>query len=357
MPRSDSTAQLCARWCRHTLHFRFTAITSRERMTRKDTYYIQLFDPSRPEVTGLGEAALFPGLSPDPLDGYEEMMQRVCADPARFLADTSLLGPYSSIRMGLETAAADLANGGCGLIHPSPWSRGEISIRINGLVWMGDKETMASRIDSKLSEGFSCIKIKIGGIDFGHELDLLRHIRSLAPSVELRLDANGAFPPGQALERLEALSHFDIHSIEQPIAAGQWDEMARICRLSPIPIALDEELIGLDDTPGQEAMLDAVRPAYIILKPTLCGGFAGADRWINLARERGIGWWATSALESNVGLNAIAQWVATHPSSLPQGLGTGQLFTDNIPSPLRLVADRLSLDPDTAWDIPQLPWK
>ena len=220
---------------------------------------------------------------------------------------------------------------------------------INGLVWMGDRDTMARRIEEKLAAGFSCVKLKIGGIDFESETGLLRIIREVAPRVELRLDANGAFTPSDAMNRLYALARYDIHSIEQPIRQGQWSEMARLCNDSPIPIALDEELIGLNSADDRRRLLDAVHPAYIILKPTLVGGWTASDCWIAAAVQRGIGWWATSALESDIGLNSIAQWVATHSPEMPQGLGTGQLFTDNIPSPLTLRGERLWTDPERGW--------
>ena len=216
---------------------------------------------------------------------------------------------------------------------------------------MGDKATMRSRIDQKLKEGFSCIKVKIGGIDFNQELELLSYIRNQAPDIEIRLDANGAFRAEDALSRLDSLSRFRIHSIEQPIRQGQYDKMSHICSQSPIPIALDEELIGLNDNDSRIKMLETIRPHYIILKPTLTGGFTASDEWIDLAKERGIGWWATSALESNIGLNAIAQWIASHKPEMPQGLGTGQLYDNNIPSPLTLNGEKLWYDPDNNWDM------
>ena len=212
---------------------------------------------------------------------------------------------------------------------------------------MGTKQEMCARIAEKLDAGFRCVKLKIGGINFDDEAELLANIRREFPSgsIELRLDANGAFTPQNALDRLNRLSEFDIHSIEQPIKSGQWEEMARLCRLSPIPIALDEELIGFHSDDFKTRLLDTISPAYIILKPSLCGGFEESDRWIELAENRNIGWWATSALESNIGLNAIAQWVARYNPTMPQGLGTGALYTNNFPSPLQLEGDNMYFRP------------
>lgn len=337
-------------WRRYRLEFTFTAITSRESLRHKDTYFIRLTDPERPGIYGFGEAALFRGLSCDDRPGYEEMLDEVCLNPDRYAADLSLLDDWPSIKMGFETAIADLASGG----RMMPFSRTSWHIRINGLIWMGDRSTMTRRVDSKLGEGFGCIKIKIGGIDFNDELELLSYLRSKAPDVQIRLDANGAFSAENVMKRLEALSVFGIHSIEQPVRPGQYELMARVCRESPIPVALDEELIGLNIRTEKEKMLDAIRPAYVILKPTLCGGFSGADEWIRLAREREIGWWATSALESNIGLNAIGSWLATKEIDMPQGLGTGQLYHNNIPSPLEQRGDMVGLNPMKKWETENL---
>lgn len=344
-----------ASYCKYQLDFRFTAITSRDRMRKKDTYFIKIWD-SEPSCFGIGEAAMFKGLSCDDIPGYEDKLREVCAEIDRYASHPELLNEYSSIKMGVETAVNDLKNGCRRLIFPSEWSEGKSSITINGLVWMGDKELMAERINDKVKAGFHCIKLKIGGINFNDELDLLRLVSEICPDVELRLDANGAFTPENAMERLSALSAFDIHSIEQPVRQGQWKVMGELCRKSPIPIALDEELIGLNSGKLKREMLDAIRPQYIILKPTLCGGFHGSDEWIALAEERNIGWWATSALESNIGLNAIAQWVSTKHPTLPQGLGTGQLYFNNIISPLNLRGENLWYDRNAEWKIPDLEW-
>jgi L-alanine-DL-glutamate epimerase-like enolase superfamily enzyme len=221
-------------------------------------------------------------------------------------------------------------------LFDTPFSKGEKSIPINGLIWMGDTNFMRSQIKEKLKDGFSCIKMKIGAIDFASEIALLKNIRKefTAQEIALRVDANGAFSPKGSLEKLKQLAALDIHSIEQPIKQGQWEEMARLCEQSPLAIALDEELIGVFTEEKKIKLLDTIKPQYVILKPSFIGGFRGADRWIALAAEKGIDWWVTSALESNVGLNAIAQYTSTKNSILPQGLGTGNLYTNNVPSPL-----------------------
>ncbi len=333
-------------WRRYRLDFTFTAITSRERLRHKDTYFIRLSDPCRPGIVGMGEAALFRGLSCDDSPGYEDMLDEVCADPARYASDLSLLDQWPSIKMGFETALADLASGG----RMKPFTQTAWQIPINGLIWMGDSATMTRRVDDKLAEEFDCIKIKIGGIDFGEELALLSYLREKAPGIQLRLDANGAFTAENVMARLDALASYHIHSIVQPVKAGQYELMDRVCRESPIPVALDEELIGLNAREEKVRMLDAILPAYVILKPTLCGGFSGADEWISLASERGIGWWATSALESNIGLNAIGSWLATKQIHMPQGLGTGRLYHNNIPSPLCQHRGIVSVNPSGTWE-------
>lgn len=336
---------LRASWEPYRLRFNFLARTSRQAMRVKDTYFVRLWDDACPEVVGLGECALFRGLSADDVPDYEERLSRACANPA-----SASESGCSSIICGFEMAQANLRQGGGKLYFPSAYTEGQSEITINGLVWMGPWRTMLSRIREKLDAGFRCVKIKIGGIDFDDELDLLRRIRQrFGPDdVMLRLDANGAFSPANALHRLDRLAAYGIHSIEQPIRAGQPDEMARICASSPIPIALDEELIGERTDEEKRQLLSHVRPQYIILKPSLCGGFDHADAWITAAEQAGIGWWATSALESNVGLNAIAQWLtAAHPAAttIPQGLGTGALYSNNTPSASILIPPRLKFLP------------
>lgn len=335
---------LKASYQKYLLHFKEPAGTSRGILTDKETYFIRVWDDACPDVVGLGECALFRGLSAEDVPEYEEKLKEVCREVAFVRPDD--LRNWSSIRFGLEMALQDLAHGGRGIYFPSPFTEGRQFVEINGLIWMGDRATMLRRIEQKLEAGFRCIKLKIGAIDFEAELSLLRYIRQhfSASEVELRVDANGAFAPGEAMGKLDALARFDLHSIEQPIRQGQWEEMSRLCRNAPFPIALDEELIGVDDFSCKRQLLDAIRSRYVVLKPALCGGFGGAEEWIRLAREVGIGWWVTSALESNVGLNALAQWVATLGVSMPQGLGTGQLFTNNSVSPLRQQGEKLSYD-------------
>ena len=324
-------------------------------MRHKDTYFIKITDEDD-SVYGLGEAGLFQGLSCDDRPDYEEKLNEVCREIDSYAQSPHQLAAYPSIRFAIETAIRDLSNGGNRLIIPSSWTEGKSEITINGLIWMGDAETMRQRIASKLAEGFRCIKVKIGGINFNEEVGLLELIRNEAPDVEIRLDANGAFNPTEALDKLDRLSNYRIHSIEQPIRAGQWDEMHRLCMESPIPIALDEELIGLNTAKRKIEMLSAIKPQFIILKPTLCGGIEGSEEWIRLAQEIGANWWATSALESNIGLNAIAQWVAGLESDMPQGLGTGQLYHNNIPSPLTLNGDKLAYDITSGWKLPEPEW-
>ncbi|MDE6311995.1 MAG: o-succinylbenzoate synthase [Muribaculaceae bacterium] len=335
------------RYERYVLRFLFEARTSREKMWEKETYFVTLYD-SETGRTGRGECALFRGLSADDRPDYTSLLEYYCAHPHE-APDC----PYSSIRMGFETALRDLeSTDGCLFPGAGPWVDGREGIVINGLVWMGDKATMLRRVREKIDAGFSVLKLKIGGINFEEECEILAAIRQeyAASDLTIRLDANGSFTPRNALQRLDRLSNFDIHSLEQPIAACQAEESARICRESPIAIALDEELIGCRTEAASAALLDAIKPQYIILKPTLCGGFAGADSWISEAEKRNIGWWATSALESNVGLNAIAQWVAAKRPTLPQGLGTGQLYANNTPTHMMLRGEKLYNDGLTSKD-------
>lgn len=342
---------LRAEWTPYMLDFRFTAVTSRESMRRKQTYFVRVYDSDFPGVVGYGECALFKGLSHEDNDGYEAMLDNACRNIMSW--QETVPESFSSIRFGLETAMLDLASGGRMRPFDGQWAAGQSEIVINGLVWMGSREQMQQRIEEKLRSGFRCVKLKIGGIDFNREVELIAGIRErFSPeTLELRLDANGAFGPGDALDKLGILAGYGIHSIEQPIKPRQWEAMRRICLLSPIDIALDEELIGLNRVDEMEAMLVATNPRYIILKPALCGGFSGADRWINLASNLGIGWWATSALESNIGLNAIAQWVSHKENKMPQGLGTGALYRNNIPSPLRQERDVLLTSGEYTWDL------
>ena len=329
------------------LHFKQPAGTSRGVYTTRNVWYIVLTDTENPHRYGVGECAPLPALSCDDVPEYEEVLKKTCRQLEEN-AETVLgtLEDYPSIRFGVETALAHYQAQSLQLWH-TPFSQGKEGIPINGLIWMGNFDEMYHRIEEKMQQGFRCIKLKIGAIDFDKELELLAHIRKhFSPEqIELRVDANGAFLPTDALEKLKRLSEYQLHSIEQPIRAGQWEEMAKLCATTPFPIALDEELIGINRLSQKVELLDTIRPQYIILKPSLHGGISGSKEWIDLATERGIGSWVTSALESNIGLNAIAQWTATLNPTLPQGLGTGLLFTDNIDYPLHIEGDCLWYHP------------
>lgn len=332
----------------YTLHFRHPAGTSRGILHDKQTYLIKVWDENDPTRYGLGEAALFKGLSAEDNNLYEYKLIELLANVA--IGRKTDLSRHSSIAFGFEQALMDFAGGCKGIYRPSPFTQGEQSIEINGLVWMGTYEEMLGRIEEKVDAGFKCLKLKIGAIDWYSEVSLIEGIRKRfgADSLTIRVDANGGFTMDNALPRMARLASLGVHSIEQPIPAGHPELMAFLCQVSPLPIALDEELIGVSLTAEKKALLDTVRPRYIILKPALCGGFSGAAEWIDLANERGIGWWITSALESNIGLSALAQWTAPLGVGIPQGLGTGALYTNNFPTPLRLDGDRLSYDPETA---------
>lgn len=325
------------------LHFKQPAGTSRGVYTTRRIWLLTVEHDGR---TAIGECAPLPQLSCDDIPDYEAVLRRFCdIIEATGSIPYDEMRNYPSMLFGVETALAQLSRTD-GLLYDTPFSHGEEGIPINGLVWMGTHDEMLSRLKEKLALGFRCVKLKIGAIDFAKELDLIQHIRKhfSREEVELRVDANGGFTPDVALERLQELARYDIHSIEQPIMAHQWSEMAQLCKLSPLPIALDEELIGVNSTDEKIRLLDTIKPQYIILKPSLHGGVAGTREWIALANERGIGSWITSALESNIGLNAIAQLAADiygPQITMPQGLGTGMLFTDNIPMPLEIRNDCL----------------
>ncbi len=343
-----------ARWKKHTLEFKRPSGTSRGVLKKKDSYFILLEDKNRPGVTAVGECGLLRGLSIDNYDEYENKLQEVCDDinNYRLWRDEKLMD-FPSIRFGLEMAIIDRKTGSMLELFPSDFLSYESPIPINGLVWMGDKAFMFEQIKDKLEQGFTCVKMKIGAIDFEAELELLRYIREQfsEKEIELRVDANGAFSPENALEKLKRLSEFDLHSIEQPIRQGQWNAMAELCQTSPLDIALDEELIGIHKEEDKRRLLETIRPQYIILKPSLLGGFSASQEWIDLSREQGIGWWVTSALESNVGLNAIAQWTYTLKNPMHQGLGTGQLYTNNFESPLEVEGGFLYHRKGRDWDL------
>jgi len=339
-----------ASYLNYNFDFKFPAGTSRGVLLLKPSSFLILENDG---FTGIGECSTIPNLSIDPIDSYSQKLEEVCKSLNEGKSqDTTDLSAFPSIAFGLETALLDLNAKGSKCLFPSAFTEGKTGIPINGLVWMGDKDFMQKQICEKIAAGYRCIKLKVGAIDFETELEIISEIRKqFSPDdIEIRLDANGGFTPENALEKLERLSTFQIHSIEQPIQPKQLKTMADICRKSPIPIVLDEELIGVKST-EKEFVLEKIKPTYIILKPSLLGGFRASEEWISLAKKHDIGWWVTSALESNVGLNAIAQWTYTLNSSLPQGLGTGQLYHNNIPSPLEIRDANLFYNSLSNWDL------
>ncbi|WP_299335364.1 o-succinylbenzoate synthase [uncultured Psychroserpens sp.] len=334
----------------YTLNFKQASGTSRGILKTKDTWFIVLSENGK---SGIGECGMFRGLSIDDRSDFEDQLQWTCNHINLGLEHLLIeLVEFPSIQFGLEMAFKSLSSQGSFELFPSDFTKENASIDINGLIWMGSESFMKDQIKDKLAAGFSCIKMKIGAIDFQTELELLKSIRQEFSSntIELRVDANGAFSPLEALEKLKRLSDYDLHSIEQPIRQGQWDEMAKLCEQTPLPIALDEELIGVFSEEKKSTLLETINPQYIILKPSLVGGFQGSESWIKLARAKQIGWWITSALESNIGLNAIAQWTFTLNSNLPQGLGTGSLFTNNFDSPLVVKNGTLQYEKHINWN-------
>lgn len=346
--------------CPYMLKFKAPAGTSRGILTEKPTYLLKIFDEKDPEIFGIGEAAVFPGLSPEADHKYEYKLIELLANIA--IGRPTDLSRHSSIQFGLEQALRDFSSGGRRIYFPSEFTQGEKTITINGLVWMGGYEEMLSRLNEKIESGFKCIKIKIGAIDWNSELSLIKEIRKHygADQLTIRVDANGAFNMENVFPKLKHLSELEVHSIEQPIPVGNPDLMRFICEISPVPVALDEELIGIYTLEERKKLLDFIKPKYIILKPALCGGFSGAEEWIRCAENQGIGWWITSALESNVGLNAIAQYTGSLSVDLPQGLGTGGLFTNNFNLPIHLEGEYLRYNPMETIDEKQfidLDWK
>lgn len=339
-----------ASYHKHILQFKNPSGTSRGVLKTKETWFLKIQDGQK---IGIGECGILRGLSYDDVPGYEEQLQWVCKHidegPARLW---ELLKEYPSIQAGVEMAFLSLRAQDPFTIYPSAFTRGQASVAINGLVWMGDEQFMKDQIAQKLEEGFDCIKMKIGAIDFDEEYRLLAAIREEydGSKITLRVDANGGFAFAKAQHILTQLSQLEIHSIEQPIAVNNWEEMRALCEMTPVPIALDEELIGVLEMKQKQAILEKIKPQYIILKPSFVGGFRGSQEWITIADSLGIGWWITSALESNVGLNAIAQWAYHIDAQGPQGLGTGSLYTNNIPSPLEVRDGQLLINPERAWD-------
>ena len=329
-----------------TFHFQHPAGTSRGIYTERKSWMLEMTNDDMPGRKGIGECAPLPELSCDDIPEYEKTLRAVCD---RFeqegAIDYPMMRPYPSMLFGLETALLNLQSGS-DILFDNDFSRGKVGITINGLVWMGDYDTMLRRIEEKLQQGFHCIKLKIGAIEFEKELDMVKRIRERFShhEVQLRVDANGGFTFDEALYKLELLAQYAIHSIEQPIKAKQWGYMAELCRESPLPIALDEELIGINIPEMKAHVLNIIKPAYIVLKPSLHGGMKGVREWVDIANRQGIRSWITSALESNVGLNAVAQLAADIYGTsgiMPQGLGTGQLFTDNIPMRLEMKGEKI----------------
>ncbi|XLS27588.1 o-succinylbenzoate synthase [Flavobacteriaceae bacterium M23B6Z8] len=339
-----------ATYSKYILDFKRPSGTSRGILTKKETWFIFISDGAR---TGVGECGILRGLSVDDREDYEEKLKFTCENIAKgrswLLND---LKEFPSIQFGIEQAFSSLESSHPFLLFPSAFTRGESAIKINGLIWMGDPEFMQAQIEEKLREGYDCIKMKIGAIQFEEEIKLLTFLRKRFPAdqIEIRVDANGAFKPTEALHKLKILSTLDLHSIEQPIRQGQIALMRELCKSTPLPIALDEELIGVFDVTKKEQLLQMIKPHYIILKPSLVGGFKGTDEWIQIAESLGIDWWITSALESNVGLNAIAQYTFKKGIHLPQGLGTGSLYTNNFESPLLVSGGYLSYQTDKKWN-------
>lgn len=343
-----------ASYQKYVLNFKRPSGTSRGVLTEKETWFIILEKDGK---KGIGECGILRTLSIDDRPDYEEKLQWVCEN-IHLGKDKlwEMLLEFPSIQFGIEQAFLSLESENPLLLFPSEFTNGQKSISINGLVWMGDEAFMKQQIDEKLANGFKCIKLKIGAIDFQKELDLLRFIRSNfdAETIEIRVDANGAFGLNSALDKLNQLAGFELHSIEQPIAKNNTDRMAELCKTTPFPIALDEELIGVFSAEEKETLLTKINPQYIILKPSLVGGFRGTNEWIALAEKYNIGWWITSALESNIGLNAIAQWTYTLKNPMPQGLGTGALYTNNLDCPLEVDKGQLWYRKDLKWDISSL---
>lgn len=340
-----------ASYKKYTLNFKRPSGTSRGVLTTKETWFLILEEENN---FGIGECGILRTLSIDDRPDYEEKLKWTCQNihlpKDELLAE---LVEFPSIQFGVEMALLSLQSQDPFQLFPSAFTNGEKGIPINGLIWMGEETFMHEQIQQKLEQGFSCIKLKIGAIDFDKEIALLQSIRKKysASEIELRVDANGAFQPQEALQKLQRLSELDLHSIEQPIKQGQFSEMAKLCAKTPLPIALDEELIGVFSVTKKEELLQTIQPQYIILKPSLIGGFRGTQEWIDLAEKQNIGWWITSALESNIGLNAISQFTFMQNSNMPQGLGTGSLYTNNIKSPLVVKGEYITYAPEKTWDV------
>ena len=338
-----------ATYKKYILDFKRPSGTSRGVLTQKETWFLIIENGGK---VGIGECGILRGLSADDVPNYEEKLAWTCSNI--HLGKEVLweaLKNYPSLQFGVEQAFLSVASENPFELFPSEFTKTESPIAINGLIWMGDEAFMNQQIEQKLAQGFRCIKMKIGAIDFDHEISIINSIRTKysKEQIELRVDANGAFSIAEARQKLQILADLDIHSIEQPIKQGNSIAMADLCRDTPLAIALDEELIGVVDVTQKEELLQTIQPQYIILKPSLVGGYKGCQEWIRLAEKLNIDWWVTSALESNIGLNAIAQWTYTLKNQLPQGLGTGSLFTNNLESPLKVSKGSLYYDQNKKW--------
>ncbi len=332
---------------KYILEFIEPGVTSRGVLLHKLSWLLWIWDDKAPEIKGVGEISIISGLSPELEDDVETALIQLKNDTDNIIKNyQQFFEQKPAVKFGIEIALRDLHRGGKSLLFPSDFTEGKNGVKINGLIWMGTIDEMQNRIKQKIENGFTCIKIKVGSQNFEHELDLLKQIRQKynETDLQIRLDANGAFSPDEALKKIDQLSEYKIHSIEQPIKAGQWAQMSNICRNTNIPIALDEEFIGIY---GQNRfnMLDAIMPQFIVLKPALLGGLCDTAQMVLSAAKRSIGWWVTSALESNVGLNAIAQWAYLNAYNIPQGLGTGNVFKNNFESQLYLKGDTICFDP------------
>lgn len=339
---------------KYILEFKTPSGTSRGVLKTKETWFIIISENGK---TGIGECGILRGLSIDDRPDFEAKLKWACENI--YLGLDKLYGnliDFPSIQFGIETAFRSFSSEDKFEIFPSEFSEGKKGVNINGLVWMGDIGFMKQQISEKIEQGFKCIKMKIGAIDFQKEIGLLKDIRKefSASEIELRVDANGAFSASGAMDKLKILSQYDLHSIEQPIKQGQFKEMARLCETSPLPIALDEDLIGVFSEAEKNQLIQSVKPQYIILKPSLIGGFKGCDSWISIAEKYNVGWWITSALESNIGLNAISQYTFTKNVTLPQGLGTGSLYINNIASPLQIRQGKIWCSSNNAWNLDNL---
>ncbi len=338
----------------HTLQFKFLAKTSRDELKTKDTWFISLTDENG--ITGIGECSIIAGLSMENPHEFEEKLHHVASHFSEYENFHEQLIDFPAIRFGIETALLDLKTGGKRELFPTDFTLNQKPMAINGLVWMGDKAFMSKQVKEKIEAGFTCVKLKIGALDFDQELEILKSIRQeySASDIEIRVDANGAFSLEDSLEKLLRLSEYELHSIEQPIKQGQAEEMAALCQFTPLDIALDEELIGVNTLEEKRVLLETIRPQYIILKPSLVGGFKASEEWISIAKSLEIDYWNTSALEANIGLNAISQWTSSLNNPLPQGLGTGGLYHNNIPSPLAVKDGKIYYNAKIEWDLSML---